>query len=90
MAGPQSPAKLTFTADKDYHMEHEDKKKPNLKVLQSFRMRGTPVQKGSIVAKADFPEKQDWLNLLHMPKPRVEETAEKPKVAKADVAMPGA
>jgi len=42
--------------------------------------------KGSVIAKSAFPAKQDWMNLLHMAKPRVEETAD--KVAKAK-AMPG-
>jgi len=66
--------------------EFEDKTKPNLKVLQEFRIKGAAQPKGSVIAKSAFPAKQDWMNLLHMAKPRVEETAD--KVAKAK-AMPG-
>jgi len=68
--------------------------KKNVKVLQAIMLKGRKVNEGEVVAKSDFPNKQDWLNLLHMPKPRIEETDDpvgKPKPGKADkAAMPGA
>lgn len=71
--------------------------KKNVKATQQFLLKGKVVQVGEVVAKSSFTNKQDWQNLLHMPKPRVEETDEavgKPKVGKpkddAKVAMPGA
>lgn len=54
-----------------------DDKKPNLLVLQEFRLKGSAVPKGAIVKKTDFPNKSDYLNLMNMAKPRVEETDEK-------------
>ena len=56
---------------------HNDPKKPNLKILQSIRVAGIPVAKGTIIAKKDFPNKASWQNLAHMKNPRVEETDEK-------------
>lgn len=72
--------------------------KKNVKATQQFMLKGRKVETGEVVAKTDFPNKQDWQNLLHMSKPRVEETDEavgKPKAAAkgkaaADPAMPGA
>ena len=46
----------------------------NVRALQDFRLKGRKVVKGEVVAKTEFQAKQDWQNLLHMPKPRVEET----------------
>ncbi len=60
--------------------------KKNVRALQAFRLRGAAVEKDEVVAKSSFPNKQDWQNLLNMPKPRVEETSDpvgKPKVEKA-------
>lgn len=69
-------------------------KLPNVKALQEFRLKGAKVVVGEVVSKGDFANKQDWLNLLNMPKPRIEETDEKvgkpAKAAKADAKMPGA
>ncbi len=74
----------------------------NVRALQEFMLKGTKVSEGEVVAKSSFANKQDWQNLLHMPKPRVAETNDpvgkaKPKAAaKADdkgddkPAMPGA
>ena len=73
----------------------------NVRVLQQFRLntkdRDEPTRvavKGEVIAKSDFAKKSDWQNLLHMPKPRVEETDDKaglPKATKAGApAMPGA
>lgn len=56
-------------------------KLPNVKALVEFRLKGEVIGVGDILAKSDFSHKQDWLNLLNMPKPRVEETDEKPKRA---------
>jgi len=78
-----------------------DKDTKNVRALQQFRLKGEVVSEGEVVAKSRFANKQDWQNLLHMPKPRIEETndpvgkagkAEKPtKGVKADApAMPGA
>ena len=72
---------------------HDDKSKPNLKVLVSFRLKGAPVQKGAVIAKSDFTNKSDWQNLAHMEPARVEETDAKVGPAakgKSGAAMPGA
>lgn len=58
--------------------------KPNVKALQEFRLKGKVVGVGDVVAKSDFPNKQDWLNLLNMPKSRVEETSDKVSVSKPE------
>lgn len=63
-----------------------DAKLPNVRATQAFRLKGKAVQKGEVVAKSDFPNKQDWLNLLNMPKPRVEETNDKVGSAPAEKA----
>jgi hypothetical protein len=82
----------------------EDVKKKNVRALQEFRMKlrdpddegkvySRKVTKGEVIAKADFPSKGDYLNLLHMPKPRLAETSDrvgKAKTSKADTGMPGA
>lgn len=62
--------------------------KPNLLILQEIRIKGKAVPKGAIISKSKFDNKADWLNLLNMPKPRVDETDEKvrdsaPKETKA-------
>lgn len=73
-----------------------DNKKPNLLVKQQFLLKGKPQGVGAIIPKSDFANKSDWLNLLNMPKPRVEETADKVQPApaaakkKSDDKMPGA
>jgi len=67
-----------------------DKEKKNVKALQQIMLKGRKVVVGEVVAKSDFPAKQDWQNLLNMPKPRLEETDEpvgKPKAGKAT--LPG-
>lgn len=66
--------------------KHDDSKKPNLKCLVPFRLKGRHVVAGEVVAKADFPDKTVWQNLVHMTKPRLEETSDPvgaPKAAKA-------
>lgn len=75
-------------------MADEGKKKDhkNVKAECDFKLKGRTVVKGEVVAKDDFPNKQSWQNLLHMPKPRVSETSDpvgKPKKAVAEK-MPGA
>lgn len=74
----------------------EDKKLPNLEILQDIRLRGKPLRKGAVVAKADFPNKGLWMTLENMPKPRVKQTSDKvrsgpapAKAGKDDAAMPG-
>jgi len=78
-------------------MAAEDKSMKNVVALTEFRMSGTKVPKGVVVAKSDFRNKGDWQNLLHMTPPRVAETSDAvgaPKADKADKAdkavMPGA
>lgn len=67
----------------------------NLKVINTgIRVAGAAYCVGDIIAKDAFPNKASWQNLLHMAKPRVEETDDavgkaKPK-AKAKPALPGA
>jgi len=72
----------------------------NVRALQEFMLKGKKVSEGEVVAKTSFSHKQDWQNLLHMNKPRVEETNDpvgKPKAKsakapadKASAGMPGA
>lgn len=71
------------------------KEMKNVRALQQFRLKGVVVNEGEVVAKTAFPNMQDWQNLLHMPKPRIEETDDpvgkaKPAAkAKADASLPG-
>jgi len=73
----------------------EDKSLPNLKVLQTIRVRGDVCFKGAVVSKKHFDNKADWQNLCHMEPPRLEETDEKlftpkrDKATKADKATKG-
>lgn len=70
-----------------------DKKElPNIKVLQSFRLKGKALPVDAVVSKGDFAKKSDWQNLCNMdPKPRAEETDEKVGMpAKKKAGLPGA
>ena len=62
----------------------------NVRALSAFMVKGAKVAKGEVIAKSSFPEKQDWMNLLHMPKPRIEETADAVGKPKAGKSLPGA
>ena len=73
----------------------DEAKKPNVKALVAYRLKGAPVHVGDVVAKSDFPNANDWRNLCHMSPPRVEETADKvgpaeTKGKKTAASMPGA
>jgi hypothetical protein len=61
----------------------------NVRALQEIRVNGTKVAKGEVIPKSTFAAKQDWQNLLHMPKPRVEETDDKVGKPKAAAVLPG-
>lgn len=68
-----------------------DKKKPNLKVLREFRVNGKACEKGSVIAKSEFQNSGDWLNLCAMTPARAEQTDEKVGPApKDDKKLPGA
>lgn len=57
----------------------------NLKTLVEFRKKGEKVKVGEVIAKSSFPTKGEWLNLVNMKPPRLEETDEpvgKPAVEK--------
>lgn len=64
--------------------KHDDSKKPNIKILQAVRIKGEHVAKGTVVKKSDFPNKASWQNLVHMDKPRAEETDDKPGAPKKE------
>jgi len=53
---------------------HDDPKLPNIKILKAIRIKGEHVAKGTVVKKSAFPNKASWQNLVHMDKPRAEET----------------
>jgi len=70
-------------------------KKSNLKVLREIRIKGKAVGKGSVIAKSEFANKGDWLNLCGMKPARLEETDDglkkiDPVKAKKDTKLPGA
>lgn len=56
---------------------HEDKAKPNIKALKSFRLKGDVVAKDEVIRKSAFAKKGDWQNLCNMSPPKAEETDEK-------------
>lgn len=68
-----------------------DKELKNLEVLRDFRLGGKPVRKGSVIAKSDFQNSGDWLNLCAMTPPRVKQTKEKVAAAPKSktAALPG-
>ena len=61
---------------------HDDPKLPNIAILKSIRLKGKHIEKGSVVAKKDFPNKATWQNMVHMGKPSGEETDDPVKVVK--------
>lgn len=63
---------------------HDDPKLPNIKILQAIRLKGEHVAKGTVVKKSAFPNKASWQNLVHMDKPRAEETDAKVGEPKTD------
>ena len=79
-----------------------DKKLPNIKALRNFMLKGKKVNAGDVVAKSDFPNTGDFMNLCAMTPARAEQTdakvgkaprgkagqAAKPKAAEAP-ALPG-
>ena len=69
-----------------------DKKLPNVKALRSFMLKGKKGQKGDIVAKSDFPNTGDFMNLCAMTPARAEQTSDKVSKAKSggkSPALPG-
>lgn len=51
-----------------------EKDKPNLLVVKSIRLKGRHVDAGSVIPKTSFDNKGDWLDLVHMSDPILEET----------------
>lgn len=68
----------------------EDTSQKNVRALMPFMLKGRKVAEGEIVAKSDFPNAQDYRNLLNMNKPRVEETNDKVGAAAKPSKVPGA
>ena len=67
-----------------------DKKLPNIKALRQFLLNGKAVVKGEVIAKGNFANSGDYMNLCAMTPPRAEQTdAKAGKPAKADK-LPGA
>ena len=71
----------------------DDQKRPNLKVLRAIRLQGEHVPVGAVFPKSEMP-KPEWKNLVHMERPRLEETDEEvglPAKAtrKTTAALPG-
>lgn len=62
----------------------------NVRVLRAFRLKGKPVAVGEVIAKSSFKNNGEWKNLLHMPRPRVEETSDPVGKPKAAPKAPGA
>jgi hypothetical protein len=68
-----------------------DKKElKNLKVLRGIRVDGKAYPTGSIIPKSLFKKEGDWKNILHMSKPRVEETSEAVRGREPEKKLPGA
>ena len=68
-------------ANKD---EFNDPKKPNVKALSAYMLKGKPVAKGQVMSKKDFTNKADWQNLCNMEPARCEETADAVGAPKAE------
>lgn len=58
-----------------------DKKKPNLRVLKTMRIRGKHYAVGDIVSKSGFDSSGDWMDLCAMDEPWLEQTDEAPSRA---------
>lgn len=70
----------------------QDKSKKNIKALREFRLNGKAVIKGEVIAKSDFQNSGDYLNLCAMTPARAEQTDEKvgKPAKKAADKLPGA
>lgn len=71
---------------------HNDKTKPNIEAITSFRVKGKHVQgrnkedkgsTGQVIKKSDFPNTASWQNLCNMEPPRAVETSANVGDAKA-------
>lgn len=71
--------------------KHNDKTKPNIEAIASFRLKGKHIEgrtkgdkgsTGQVVKKSDFPNNAAWQNLVNMEPPRAAETADKVGPAK--------
>lgn len=71
-----------------------DKSLKNLRVLREFRLKGVAQPVGSVIAKSDFDNAGDYMNLCAMNPPRAEQTDAKvgpaPKSGGKNAALPGA
>ena len=81
--------------------KHNDKSKPNIEAIASFRLKGEHIagrvktdkgSTGQVVKKSDFPNNAAWQNLVNMEPPRAIETDAKvgPATASKGGKLPGA
>ncbi len=83
------------TMAKNAYDELDDKNKPNVEALRSFRLKGQPVRKGDVISKDLFPNRKVWMNLEHMEPPKLRQTSKQVGPAsreiedKIEASMPG-